>query len=90
MYVVNINNNNNDKPFAESSPYATPPRSVKRPLNTPPPSLFKTDIVDRVVEQHELRLESSSVQQLNFEEEDGAEEENNNTRVLASNENVAL
>jgi hypothetical protein len=47
--------------------FATPPRTKRTPLNTPPPSLFKTDIVDSIVEQHHLR---ESSQHLTFSEED--------------------
>jgi hypothetical protein len=65
----------NGNEFSES--YSTPPRSKKRPINTPPPSLFKTDIVDSVVEQHELRAESTQ-QQLSFSDDD--DDENNNGR----------
>ena len=54
-----------EKKDAGRSPFSTPPRSGDRTLSgflsSGPPSLFKTDIVDRVVEQHSIREAASSV-----------------------------
>ena len=65
------------------APFSTPPRnsSTKAPLSSPPPSLFKTDIVDRVVEQHAHREGSSVSTLLSFVSSDSDEHESEQASV---------
>ena len=64
-------------------PFSTPPRSnsIKAPLSSPPPSLFKTDIVDRVVEQHASRDTSSVSTLLSFVSSDSDEHDSEQVSV---------
>ena len=62
------NESNSENHTPPSDLFSSPPRNQRvKPMNTPPPSLFKTDIVDSIVEQHEMR---ESAQRLDFSDEE--------------------